>query len=201
MPRLPINNNNTVIYKLCCLDPDVKEIYIGHSTEFTVRKGSHKSHCNNEKDKLHNLKVYQYIRANGGWNNWDMVLVEKYPCNDVLEAKQREQFHISDLHSTLNSFNSIKSETYHQEYRDNHKDETKLYSKEYYAQNIESIKEYKKVYTENNAQQIQNYRDSHKQQQKEYRDTHKERAKELDRIRRVKVKALKILQKNAEIIS
>jgi hypothetical protein len=27
--------------------------------------------------KRYNLKLYQIIRANGGWDNWDMIEIEK----------------------------------------------------------------------------------------------------------------------------
>ena len=145
MPRLPINYANTVIYKLCCLDPSVTEIYIGHSTDFTVRKGCHKRVCNNPKGKKYNRKVYEFIRANGGWNNWDMVLVEKYPCNDVLEAKQKEQFYIMNLHSTLNS--SIPNQTL-SEWKEINKEYIKEQGVKYRELNKPVLAEYNKIYTQ-----------------------------------------------------
>ena len=30
------------------------------------------------------------IRENGDWNNWSMIEIEKYPCNDDNEARARE---------------------------------------------------------------------------------------------------------------
>ena len=227
MPKLPINFQNTIIYKLCCFDPDVKEIYIGYSTQLTVRKGSHKASCNNPTDNNHNYKVYQYIRANGGWNNWDMVLVEKYPCNDKLEAKQREQFYISNLHSTLNSINSIQSETYHQEYRETHIKESADYrnthvqeKKEWYRVNKEEILKKHKEYTSNPDVKLRRaeYKKRYKIDNKERLDEqardlyikkketgfftiNKDHLNEQRRILYAKKKALKLLQTNAEIIS
>jgi hypothetical protein len=103
MPRLPIDYSKIVIYKIVCNDLNIKECYVGHTTDFTRRKSEHKSDCNNEKRKKYNYKVYKTIRENGGWINWTMVEIEKYPCRDENEAsaKERERFEI--LNSGLNT--------------------------------------------------------------------------------------------------
>ena len=41
--------------------------------------------------KRHNIYVYEFIRENGGWDNWDMVEIEKRCCRDSLEAKSIER--------------------------------------------------------------------------------------------------------------
>jgi hypothetical protein len=38
MPKTTIDYSKTVIYKIVCNDLDVKDIYIGSTTEFTKRK-------------------------------------------------------------------------------------------------------------------------------------------------------------------
>jgi predicted GIY-YIG superfamily endonuclease len=76
-----VNYNNSIIYKLCCKDPEITEIYVGSTTNFYRRKQKHKSTCNNSNDKGYNLNIYQFIRDNGGWENWQMVEVERYKCN------------------------------------------------------------------------------------------------------------------------
>ena len=38
MPKLPINYDKTHFYKLCCRDPTITDIYVGHTTDFTRRK-------------------------------------------------------------------------------------------------------------------------------------------------------------------
>ena len=37
------------------------------------------------------------IRKNGGWENWCMIEIEKYPCNDKNEAKARERYWLETL--------------------------------------------------------------------------------------------------------
>ena len=93
MPRTPIDYSKTIIYKLVHNeDYDNVNIYIGSTTDFVKRKNQHKDSCNKEKRKDYNDKKYQYIRNNGGWNEWNMVEVEKYNCNDGNEKRAREEY-------------------------------------------------------------------------------------------------------------
>ena len=69
MPKTAIDYSKTVMYKIVCRDPNIKEIYVGHTVNFIKRKSRHHGSCNCESDKAYNLKIYQCIRANGGWNN------------------------------------------------------------------------------------------------------------------------------------
>ena len=64
------------IYKLRCLDPEIKDIYVGSSTNKAQRKKNHKNKSTNPKDKAYNFYVYQFIRAHGGWENWEMVIIK-----------------------------------------------------------------------------------------------------------------------------
>ena len=92
MPKTPIDYSKTIIYKIVCKDLSVKDLYVGHTTEFVRRKSNHRYICCNPEQKKHSLNVYQIIRDNGGWENWEMVEIEKYPCSDSNEARGRERF-------------------------------------------------------------------------------------------------------------
>lgn len=96
MPKTNINYQNSLIYKICCKNPNIKDVYIGSTTNFKSRKNQHKSCCNNINNKSHNNYKYEFIRNNGGWNNWDMILIEKFPCNDSLELHKKEQEYIDE---------------------------------------------------------------------------------------------------------
>jgi len=99
-----VNYNKSIIYKICCKDINIKEIYVGSTAnELRKRKYSHKYDCNNINSKNYNLYVYQFVRSNGGFENFDMVLIEEYNCNDKQELHKRERFYIELLGSTLNS--------------------------------------------------------------------------------------------------
>jgi len=107
MPRKEFDYSKTEIYKIIHIDPDVDLCYIGHTTNFTKRKYSHKKSCNNEKSRQHNLKVYQTIRDNGGWDSFKMIFVEKFACNNEREASAREQYWIDILKPNMNTINAV----------------------------------------------------------------------------------------------
>ena len=97
MPKVPTDYSKTCIYKLVHKDDvDNENIYIGSTTDFRNRKHRHKYNCNSVKHKESEVKKYQYIRDNGGWDNWVMVEIEKYPCNDKREAETRERYWIEN---------------------------------------------------------------------------------------------------------
>jgi hypothetical protein len=95
-----VDYSKVIIYKIVCKDLNVTECYVGHTTNFRVRKTLHKYNCNNSTKTSH-FKVYEMIRANCGWNNWEMIEIEKYPCNDFNEARARERYWYEILNSKL----------------------------------------------------------------------------------------------------
>ena len=105
MPKKIIDYSNTIIYKIICKDKSITDLYVGHTTNFIKRKYEHKTKCNSGNDR----KIYNVIRANGGWDNWEMIEVAKHNCEDAVEARIREQEHYDILKPTLNIFNPISS--------------------------------------------------------------------------------------------
>ena len=98
-----IDYSTTMFYKIVCKDLDIKDSYVGHTTDFKTRKNCHKRVCNNPNDRNHNLPIYNFIRDNRGWDNFDMILTEKQCLNDGLEATRRETELIENLKPSLNS--------------------------------------------------------------------------------------------------
>jgi hypothetical protein len=92
-----------IIYKISCKDENVTYCYIGSTKNFRVRKSNHKAYCNSDCSKKHNLKVYQEIRANGGWDNWEMKPIEEFECENTLQCRIREQQLIDIENTKLNS--------------------------------------------------------------------------------------------------
>lgn len=134
---------NSVIYKLKHNeDYDDTNIYVGSTTNFKNRKNQHKTSCNNEKDIRYNTPVYKYIRANEGWDNWVMIPIEQYSCNDKKELEIRERHHIDLLRPTLNIVKPGR--TIKEWYEDNKEDKLE-YQKEYRNDNKEIINEKRKL--------------------------------------------------------
>jgi hypothetical protein len=105
----------------------ILECYVGHTTDFTRRKHQHKNDCNNEKRKHYECKVYQTIRENGNWNNWTMVAIEKYPCNDANESTTRERYWFERLNFSLNMNIPNRSQLeYYKQYQSDNKEEASM---------------------------------------------------------------------------
>ena len=132
MPLKPIDYTKTIFYGIVCNDFNIKDCYVGHTTNFIKRKQSHKNHCKYEKSKLHNLKVYQFIRENGGWDNWSMIMVEQISCENLNEACKIERKLLEEYKATLNMVIPYREE--------------KESIKKYYEENVDKIKEQKKEY-------------------------------------------------------
>ncbi len=107
MPKITIDYTNTIIYKIYCNNPENKDLYIGHTTNFVQRKHSHKQNCMNSKSPCYNLKLYQVIRSNGGWDNWTMEILNFFKCKNGYEARVKEQEYFTLLGATLNSIEPL----------------------------------------------------------------------------------------------
>jgi hypothetical protein len=170
MPRLPIDYAKTIIYKIVCNDLSITECYVGHTTDFVRRKHNHKNRCANEKDKKYNLKIYKIIRENGGWENFTMVVIELFPCNNSIEACKREQELYEELDCKMNTNFPQRNK---KEYRDIHKEKMSEYFKEYYIANREQIISKNHIYADSHKDEINKgnklYRELHKEQIKEKR--------------------------------
>ncbi len=62
MPKEVIDYSNTIIYKIVCNDINIKDTYVGHTTNFVQRKYAHKQGVNNSKSYNYNSKLYKFIR-------------------------------------------------------------------------------------------------------------------------------------------
>ena len=133
------NYSNSVIYKLCCKDPEIANVYIGSTTNFTKRKSVHKSKVHSEKSRDYNNHLYKFIRDTGGWGNWTMIEVEKFPTTDKRSLEKQERFWIEKLKSSLNKiiptrtsaeyFQNNKEKCY--KYREDNDDKVKKWNSKY----------------------------------------------------------------------
>ena len=103
MPKTDIDYSNTIIYKITCKDTEIKDVYVGHTTNFVQRKHAHKQGCNNPKSSNYDCKLYNTIREKGGWTNWRMEILNFFNCFDHYEARQKEQEYFVSLNANLNS--------------------------------------------------------------------------------------------------
>ena len=141
--------NNTVIYKICCKDTDITDIYVGHTTNINDRIRCHKDNCNYPKNKKYHFKVYDFIRNNGGWDNWNIIVLEEYPCNSYTDALIKERELYLSLKATLNTYYPQRT---NEEYHNDNKEYYKVYIKQYRIDNKEKINEKSKQYRIDNIE-------------------------------------------------
>ena len=165
------------MYKIKSLDPKIDYCYIGSTQNFTKRKCKHKS-MSNLINSISNRKLYNTIRENGGWDNFEMTPIEEYLCDTPLQARMREQVLIDEIEKNkLNSINAFISV-------EDRLDQIAKQQKEYYFKNRDQIVEQQKEYNLKNRDQIVEYRfknrDQIVEQQKEYRFKNRDQKKEYD---------------------
>ena len=149
--------SNTIMYKIVCKDPTIIDLYVGHTTNFIQkRKWGHKTKYNQNK----NCNLYKFINENGGWDNWDMIEIEKYPCKDANEARTRERYWYEELKATLNGQTPIQT-----------RKDILLRSKKYYENNkevcIKRVKEYTELHKKEKLEYAKNWRKEHREEQLE----------------------------------
>jgi hypothetical protein len=142
---------NYTFYKFVCINDDINSCYVGSTANMKKRRTEHKSACNNENNKNYNYKIYQTIRANGGWSNWKIV--EFATRNNITkrEAEQIEEEYRVELKGNLNMRRAFLTE-------EQHKEDRKEYLKEYYQDNKEKFAEY---YHDNKAKIAEHKKEKH----------------------------------------
>jgi len=142
-------------YKIVCNDDKVTEIYVGSTKDLNDRIRKHKYRCNTPNMKGYNIKVYKFIRDNGGWFNWEFKIIDTKECNDKYDSYVIEQQYINDLKSELNScspYIGLTRNEYETKYRQNHKEKNKEYKKRHHIKNRIKLIEISKQYYQNNKE-------------------------------------------------
>ena len=83
--------SNTIVYKICCKDKSIIEVYIGHTINLESRKQDHIR--TNSK---------QFIIENGGWDNWEFIVLGVYNCKSRGHAARLEWYWWTQYDKTLN---------------------------------------------------------------------------------------------------
>jgi len=151
------------IYKIKHFDDfDDAYIYIGATCNLNRRRSKHKITCVNSNKEGHNRNIYNYIRNNGGWENFILIKLFDYPCHCKSELNMEERRIIDLMKPKLNMISSyvtkeelkIKIAERGKEYRDKNKELIKERKKNYYENNKEYVKNKSKIYAENNKEKI-----------------------------------------------
>jgi len=124
----------TIFYKIICRDEHITDKYVGHTTNFTQRSNGHKSRCNNPNEKGYNSSIYKFIRENGGFDNFNIVIIEECSFSSRKEAEIHEGYLINILEASLNI---VKPGRNKQELRKQYDQENKEHRKQRTSQRFE----------------------------------------------------------------
>lgn len=134
--------------------------YVGSTKNLSNRKSQHKHDCNNESS---DIKLYQMIRRNGGWNSFEVIELEHHHFNDK-QAHEYEQQLIEQIQPTMNSYKAYTGlsrteyeKQYYKQWRIDNAEKYKQYCKQWRIDNVEQIKQNNKQYRIDNAEQIKQY--------------------------------------------
>ena len=202
---------NYVMYKIIPKNKNLNYCYVGHTTDFPSRKYQHKLACINETHTKMHFKLYQVIRENGGYNEWQIIEIEKFNNKTNLEARIREQELIIEHKANLNTLNAYITEDERaankkeitQKYREKNKELLKEQTKKYKEDHKEIITEQMKKYREENKEKIkaktkeyiENNKEKHDETQKAWREKNTEILKEKRKIYEAKKKEERLLAK------
>lgn len=153
-----VNYQDGKIYKIVC--NVTGKVYVGSTAQKTLaqRLSGHVAGFKTQrmKDRCTSWQILEH-------GNYDMVLLEPYPCNTKDELSSRERFYIESINCVNKQ---IPLQTYH-EYYETHKEALLQYQKDYNKENTEKVAEKRKKYYEQNKETIS-------QQHKVYHELHAE---------------------------
>jgi len=155
------NNKTTYIYKLVHKD-DMNDdnIYIGRTSNIYKRSNLHKSSCNNPNNLGFHTKKATFIRENGGWDEWNMIIIAEYnmDCRSS-DAKHKEEEWYNSFNSSLNTNNPTFDNKKCTQYKKQYYQGKKEYLQEYALNRYKEKKEYWIQYYEANKDKIKrNYK-------------------------------------------
>lgn len=100
-----------IIYRISVAD----YIYIGSTMDYNQRKIKHKSECQSS-----NVKLYEIIRENGGWDKCEMVPIEEYECDGMIPSRIREEYWRREYNANMNSQKAHTTPEEKQEHKNAH---------------------------------------------------------------------------------
>ena len=174
-----VNYQNSKIYRIVCNTTGLT--YYGSTCENTLarRLSKHKAKYN---QYLNGKKIFITSFDILKNNNYEIILVENYPCNSKDELHSRERFYIENNECV----NKVVPNRTFKEYYQANKDKYTENRKHYYQENKEHILEHNKQYREINIEAYKQYlkqycelnKDKRSEYGKQYRELNKNEIEE-----------------------
>jgi hypothetical protein len=168
---MPVNYQLGKIYKIVDLSTD--ECYIGSTCEPTLarRLAGHLSTFKQYKAGASSYTTSYKILENG---NYDIQLIEAYPCNNKMELHAREGYHIKNT----DCVNKVVPNRTTKEYRSIYKHKFQKYNREYHVKNIDKIKDRRDRNKDRIRERTKQYRELNKDKYKDYYEKNKDELRE-----------------------
>lgn len=96
-------------YFIYCIKFENEILYIGSTNNFSQRKHKHKKNTTNKRGKLYWLKLYLFIRENGGIDKFIFELLENGETENKEEIRKIEQKFLDIYKPILNTKKSYKT--------------------------------------------------------------------------------------------
>ena len=145
--------NDYFFYKIVNINGDCGNLcYVGSTANWNRRLNCHKNVCRNKNSPRYNIKLYQTIRANGGWCEFKMIEIDRAEQLTKRQAEEIEETYRIALNADLNGQRCFVAGT------------IKEYKKQYRIDNVEKLTKYYKQYNIDNKSKI-SARRSEKQKQ------------------------------------
>ena len=172
--------SNAVIYKITQRDGK-GEFYIGSTCDLKNRVRQHKCECTLETSRDYHRHLYEHIRANGNWINWEVQILEDFACESKEELEIRERYWIEKERPSLNENRPARAvlaggkKEAERQWRKENADRMREYQRQYNLENADRIREYKRQWQEENADRL---REKAKQWRKENADRIREKKRQ-----------------------
>ena len=151
------------VYKIFCLNPEIKWCYIGSTKNYHLRKKQHKTDCYNKKRPHYNKKAYCFIRENGSFDNFKFEIIQEFEEYDKMKLHEIELYYI-DKTWDINS-NEVRPFSKNDNKLTRHRESSKKYNeknkeillqkqKEHYENNKEILLQKQKEWYEKNKKII-----------------------------------------------
>ena len=106
MSEEQITNNythNITFYNIVCNDANIIDIFVGHTHNVSKRIETIGAECSRMNCSSYNTPINQFIRGNGGWDNFKLVVIGIVSCHTLLEVLQHKRIHIKTHNANLNT--------------------------------------------------------------------------------------------------
>jgi len=92
------------IYAIECKDKNILDSYVGSTFSMSNRRYIHY-----HNSKTSTSKLYSFVKENGGWSNFEFIILEKIEVSTNKEKMEKEQEWIKKKNPVLNSRRAFRT--------------------------------------------------------------------------------------------